>query len=295
MSKSQISLLQIAKELNGSNFKKFKFIVRGFLHKSNIKKLHNLFLEPKLIPVIKSQPDIYNKPFRSYLFCNIAIKDKFEHIQSHYNYISNSFSKESIEKIYSTFELNLIEFELENIGKLKVKLCYIASLGKEGEMTLLLDLNDEDLYSISFSFYEDDNNLEFIIYGIQSRSAVDPDTIKQVTKKMHGVRPRNYLFFILRQLCEVFSVNKISAIRSKFHVANCSHVRKTDKFQANYDQYWEEENGIKGYKFYTLPLIEKRKSMEDIASKKRSMYKKRYTMLDENKEVIKDVLKSLSN
>ncbi len=295
MSKSQISLLQIAKELNGSNFKKFKFILRGLLHRNDIKNLHHLFLNSKLKPVIESQPDIYNKPFRSYLFCNIAIKNKFEHIQSHYSYISNNFTANAIEKIYSTFELNLLEFELENIGKIKVKLCYIAALGKEGEMTLLLDLNDQDLYSISFSFYEKNNKLEFIIYGIQSRSAVNPDTIKQVTKKMHGVRPRNYLFFILRQICQVYNIDKISAIRSQFHVANCSHVSKTDKFQANYDQYWEEENGIAGDKFYTLPLIEKRKTMEEIASKKRSMYNKRYNMLDEHKETIQRVLKDLQN
>ncbi|MFA9374594.1 MAG: VirK/YbjX family protein [Poseidonibacter sp.] len=295
MSKSQISLLQIAKELNGSNFKKFKFILRGLLHKNDIKSLYHLFLNSNLEPVIKSQPDIYNKPFRAYLFCNNAIKNKFEHIQSHYSYISNNFTSNAIEKIYSTFELDLLEFELENIGKIKVKLCYIAALGKEGEMTLLLDLNNEDLYSISFSFYQKDNDLEFIIYGIQSRSSVNPDTIKQVTKKMHGVRPRNYLFFILRQICEVYNVNKISAIRSQFHVANCSHVSKTDKFQANYDQYWEEESGIAGDKFYTLPLVEKRKTMEEIASKKRSMYNKRYNMLDEHKEVMKKVLKSLQN
>lgn len=295
MSKAQTSLLRIAKELNGSNFKKFKFILRGFLYKNDIRNLYNLFLDPKLIPVIKSQPDIYNKPFRSYLFCNIAIKNKFEHIQSHYNYISKNFSANAIKMIYSTFESNLLEFELDDIGKIKVKLCYIASLGKEGEMTLLLDLNDKDLYSISFSFYENDNDLEFIIYGIQSRSAVDSNTIKQVTKKMHGVRPRNYLFFILRQICEVFNVNKINAIKSQFHVANCSHVNKTDKFQANYDQYWEEENGIKGNIFYTLPLIETRKTMEEIVSKKRSMYNKRYNMLDEHKEVMQKILKSLQN
>lgn len=295
MSKTQVGLLQIAKELNGSKFKKIKFILRGLLHQTDIKNLYYLFSNSNLKPVIKSQPDIYNKAFRSYLFCNIAIKNKFEHIQSHYNYISKNFTANAIEKIYSTFELNLLEFDLENIGKIKVKLCYIAALGKEGEMTLLIDLNDKDLYSISFSFYEKNNELEFIIYGIQSRSAVNPDTIKQVTKKMHGVRPRNYLFFILRQICEVYNVNKISAIRSQFHVANCSHVSKTDKFQANYDQYWEEENGIVGDKFYTLPLIEKRKTMEEIASKKRSMYNKRYNMLDEHKEIIKSVLKSLQN
>ena len=296
MSNPQITLRQIAQELNGSNLKKLKFMLRGLLFKKQLISLYKLFnLNQKLSAVITSQPDIYNKPFRSYLFCNIAIKNKFKYIQSHYDYLSKTFNEQAITNIYSTFNVNLLEFELENVGTMKVKLCYIPYLGKEGELTLLLDLNDEDLYSIAFSFHEENNKLSFIIYGIQSRSAIDADLIKQVTKKMHGVRPRNYLFFILRQICEVLEVDKIEAIRSQYHVANCSHVKKTGKFQANYDQYWEEENGIKGEKFYTLPLVETRKSMEEIASKKRSMYKKRYALLDEHKETIISELKNLLN
>lgn len=294
MKNDKITLSKIAKELNGSSFKKFKFIVRGFFFKKELISLYKLFQEEKLREVISAQSDIYNKPFRTYLFCNNKIKNKFAHIISHYSYLSNTFNSKAIESIYSSFDVNLKEFNIEDIGDLKVKLCYIPDLGKEGELTLLLSLNDEDLYSIAFSFYTEENKTEFIIYGIQSRSTVDANLIKQVTKKMHGIRPRNYLFFILRQICAVLNIDTIKAIRSNYHVANCSHVNKTGKFQANYDQYWQEENGdILDEKFYSLPLVEKRKSMEEIASKKRSMYKKRFALLDEHKEDISNSFKSL--
>lgn len=295
MNKEKITLRQIANELNGSKAKKLKFLLRAILHRKDIIDLYNLFEKDSLKSIIKSQPEIYNKPFRAYLFCNIKIKNKFKHLKSHYEYISRTFKPTAINDIYNTFDVSLLDFELENVGKIDVKLCYIAALGKEGELTLLISLNNDDLYSIAFSFDENNSDLQFVIYGIQSRSSIDPEVIKQVTKKMHGVRPRNFLFFILRQISEVLGVKTIKAIRSNYHVANCSHVKKTGKFQADYDQYWEEENGIKDEIFYTLPLKETRKTMEEIQSKKRSMYNKRYNMLDEQQIIIQNKVKKLLN
>lgn len=280
------TLKKISQQLNGSKFKKIKFLLRSILHKKEILALYNVFQKKELQIIIEKQPDIYNKLFRSYLYCNIPVKDKLYYIRSHYYYLSDTFKPEIIKNIYTTFDTKLLSFSLDEDNLIDVKLCYIPALGKEGELTLLISLNEKDLYSIAFSFHQEKQSLEFIIYGIQSRGIIDNNTIKFVTKKMHGVRPRNFLFFILRQICHVLNINTIKAIRSDYHVANCSHVQKTGKFKADYDQYWEEENGIKEEKFYILPLKENRKRIEDIPSKKRSMYKKRYAMLDEYKNTI---------
>ncbi len=289
MSTNKVSLISISKELNGSFSKKIKFIVRGLLYQNQLINLYNLFQNKELTPIIKVQPDIYNKPFREYLQCNYPTLDKFNFIQSHYKYISEKIKPNDIITLYSLPGLNLLNFELENVGTLDVNLCYIPDLGKEGEITLLLSLNKKDLYSIQFSF-NDTDNLKLIIGGIQSRSIVDNEEIKQVTKKMFGLRPRNFLIFIIRQICTTYNVQKIEAIQTNYHIANCSHVSKTDKFQANYDQYWEEELGTKENIFYDIPINESRKAIEDIASKKRSQYRKRYAMLDEFKEIIKQKL-----
>jgi uncharacterized protein VirK/YbjX len=293
MSKYKVSLISISNELNGSFSKRVKFILRGLFYQKQIKDLYELFQIPQLNPIIQLQPDIYNKPFREYLQCNYETNKKFESIQSHYNYISNSIQQNHIKTLYSLPGYNLLNFNLENVGNIDVNLCYIPDLGKEGEITLLLSLDNKDLYSIQFSF-DNTNDLRVIIGGIQSRSIVENEQIKQVTKKMFGLRPRNFLIFIIRQICSVFNVKELLAIKTNYHIANCSHVSKTDKFQANYDQYWEEELAIQGDIFYTLPIEESRKAIEDIASKKRSQYKKRYAMLDEYKDIIKQNLLDLT-
>lgn len=293
MSTNKITLFKLTKIIKGSYLKKIKFFLRAQTYKNNLFQLYKIISHDKLYFINKYLPDIYNKPFRAYMYCNIKTADKFKYLESHYNYVLNNFKKEAIKNIYITNNISLIEFDLEDIGKINIKLCYIGSLGKEGEMTLLLELDEKDLYSIAFSFFEEKNTKELIIAGIQSRSDVDTEIIKQLTKKMHGVRPRNYLFFVIRQICEILSIQSIKAIRTDFHVANCSHVNKTGKFMADYDLYWEEENGIKEEIFYTLSTIESRKSMEEIASKKRSMYNKRFNMLDEHKIILQSNFKKL--
>lgn len=289
----KVSLFYLIKTMKGSFIKKLKFFIRAQFQKNEIIELSEIFFNEEFSFINNQLPDIYNKPFRAYLYCNIKITDKFKYLKSHYNYILKNFNKKSLENIYLTNNTSLITFDIEDIGKINIKLCYIGSLGKEGEMTLLLELNEKELYSIAFSFFESLNTKEFIICGIQSRNDIDTELIKLITKKLHGVRPRNYLFFVIRQICNILSLDTIKAIRTDFHVANCSHVNKTGKFMADYNLYWEEENGIKGDIFYTLPIIESRKSMEEIASKKRSMYNKRFNMLDEHKIIIEENLKSL--
>lgn len=293
MSLQKVSLFYLTKIIKGSLMKKLKFFIRAQFQKNEVVELSKIFLNEEFYFINNQLADVYNKPFRTYMYCTIKIKDKFKYLKSHYNYILENFNKKSLENIYLTNNTSLITFDIEDIGKISVKLCYIGSLGKEGEMTLLLELNEKELYSIAFSFFESLNIKEFIICGIQSRNDIDTELIKLITKKLHGVRPRNYLFFVIRQICNELSLNTIKAIRTDFHVANCSHVNKTGKFMADYNLYWEEENGIKGEIFYTLPIIESRKSMEEIASKKRSMYNKRFNMLDEHKIIIEENLKLL--
>lgn len=293
MSTHQIGLINLIKMMEGSYLKKIKFLLKAQIYRKQIHELYEIISNEKLAFINKQLPDIYNKPFRAYMYCNITINDKFKYLKSHYNYILKTFKQESIKNIYLTQNISLIKFELEDNDKVDIKLCYIGALGKEGEMTLLLKLNDKDLYSIVFSFFEAQNIKQFIICGIQSRSDIDTDVIKQFTKKMHGIRPRNYMFFIIRQICETLSIQSIKAISTDFHVANCSHVNKTGKFMADYNLYWEEENGVKENIFYDISTVETRKSMEEIASKKRSMYNKRFNMLNEHKSTIHRNIKTL--
>ena len=156
-------------------------------------------------------------------------------------------------------------------------------------------LDNKEIYSIQFSFIEKSNLVEIYLCGIQSRNDVKNDELKELTKKMHGLRPRNFIIFVLRVIGLYFNISIIQAIKTNFHISNCSRVKKTGKFFANYNEYWEEEAGLENQKFYTLSTINRKKEMNEIPSKKRSLFKQRYQMLNQYEAEMKHNLSFLSD
>ncbi|MDD2784105.1 MAG: DUF535 family protein, partial [Sulfuricurvum sp.] len=110
-----------------------------------------------------------------------------------------------------------------------------------------------------------------------------------------GLRPRNFMIFILRIIAASLGIEKITAITTDNHISKCHRVafKRFDPFQADYNGYFEEEGGIRKGRFYILQSEQKRKSIDSIESKKRSLYKKRYTMMDNLSHIVHTKLKSM--
>ena len=286
-------LITISQYLETSFFKRLKFISRSIFFKQQINNLFDLLNQQDLDCLLSYHPEVLNKPFRSYQYCALSIGEKFKNIYSHYLFIKREFNPDAIQKIYAYSEITLLETMLtENL--LSLTLCYIGNLGKEGELTLMMLLDKKEIYSIQFSFVEINHQTEIYLGGIQSRNDVNSDELKKLTKEMHGLRPRNFIIFTLRVIGAYFNISTIQAIKTNFHISNCSRVKKTGRFFANYNEYWEEEAGIENQKFYTLSTINRKKEMNDIPSKKRSLFKQRYQMLDQYEIEMKQNLSFLA-
>ena len=288
-------IISIAITISNSTFKRIKFVLRTFWNVDEFKTLNSLLSRKNLVYVKNKQPDIYRKPYRAYMLCSMSTDEKYKYILSHYDYICKIMLLDAIKNIYTTKDgENILTFNSSKMGNFDINLCYIHTLGKEGELTLLLSQNKEDIYSIQLTFFQTvSNGLEVLIGGIQGRGDISSDFIKRLTKDLHGVRPRNLLFFILRRICKVLDIETIKAVQTNEHISSCSHVNKTGKFKADYNIYWEEEDGIKIDSWYILPTQEKRKTIDEIKSKKRSMYRKRYEMLDSFKDEVDENLLNL--
>lgn len=271
--------------------KRLKFALRAVQKRKDTEIIFNFFSQTHYSKIISHHPSLYNKIFRSYLYCGLPIEKKCIYLLSHYQYMMETFEKTWINTIYDGTSAELLNLPINN-ENIIVELCYIGSLGKEGEIALsLCDKNKNRLYSIAFSFLPIDGELHIFIGGMQGyRSTEALETLKSLTKSMHGLRPRNFLIFIMRAIGQILNAKKIKAVTTKYHVSQCSKTKETGQFCADYDLYWEEEGGIKEGATATLPLEENRKSFDQIKSNKRSMYTKRYAMLDEITESLKTKL-----
>ena len=99
---------------------------------------------------------------------------------------------------------------------------------------------------------------------------------------MSGCRPKNFIFIALQEFLKILNINKLYAVTNYGFYAN-NHIRLDRKLKVSYDEFWTECGGkpTDDKRFYELPLDQIRKTYEEIPTKKRAYYRKRYELLDE--------------
>ena len=113
------------------------------------------------------------------------------------------------------------------------------------------------------------------------------EMVKQLTKSCHGLRPAYLMVETMKSLTKILGYDKLLGIPQKYQ--NKSRFIQSKQYTVDYDAIFGESGGeLKDY--WELPL-EMDRNLDDIPSKKRSMYRKRYAMLDEITLIIKDILK----
>lgn len=154
---------------------------------------------------------------------------------------------------------------------------------REGLLVLNLFLGDLRIYSIAFSFARELDDRVVYVGAIQGSNHADITSgYRALTKALHGMRPRDFLVEMLRQVCRAAGVGRIYA------VANASRQHRNAYFggskndvSVDYDDIWIERSGVRhSSAFFVLSTQLAAKSLDEIPSKKRAMYRRRYDMLD---------------
>lgn len=103
------------------------------------------------------------------------------------------------------------------------------------------------------------------------------DMVKQLTKACHGLRPAYLMVETMKALTKILGYDKLLGIPQKYQ--NKSRFIQSKHYTVDYDAIFAESGGVlKDY--WELPLKSDR-NLDDVPSKKRSMYRKRYAMLDD--------------
>ena len=155
---------------------------------------------------------------------------------------------------------------------------------REGEVVLNLFLGDKRVLSIAFTLAREDGQLVAYVGALQGIHADNAlQMYREITHAMHHMRPRDFLVVALRQFCAAMGVARILAVSSDARQHNSpffgdSHKQKV---MLNYDEVWSDQGGTPlDNGFFEIPVAVKHRDMADIQSRKRSMYRKRYQMLD---------------
>ncbi|MDR7343824.1 uncharacterized protein VirK/YbjX [Pantoea alhagi] len=272
---------------------RLKFMLRSLAYPmttfSYMEKMSEL---PAMRQALLIQGLLPAKIHRPYLCSLFSVKQRAEALLAHYGTLQQ-LPHTLYQLFLSPLDHNLASLQGKNHEQFDI-VCSTGRYDREGEITLVLLYNAVTLASLSFSFIEQNGQRAILIGGLQGpRKTVNADMIREATKAGHGLFPKRILMETLFTLAARCQVKHIQAVGDDTHVFRSLRYRHSKKevFHASYSEFWLSLNGHalpKG--LYQLPLAMPRKPLEDIASKKRAEYRRRYEFMDTLEQQLADVV-----
>lgn len=152
----------------------------------------------------------------------------------------------------------------------------------EGELAINIFNGDQRLYSLAFTLGQRNSQRVAYAGGLQGMSGVDAlDIYRSLTHRMHGLRPRDLLVSAFRMLCLCLGVTRILAISDAKRVSSSAYFESSTQVFTSYDSAWIENGGVTADDgFFELGARLVPRATEDIPSRKRAQYRRRYAMVD---------------
>lgn len=249
------------------------------------KLLESLTKQPQLMQILNVQPGLPCRLHRPWLSTHMSPQQTIDALCYHYRLMLDKLPDNITSHYLSAHGALLTTIEGKDEQRYRIYLGADAMLDKEGEATLTFrDKNDTVLAELTFTLCQYNGVDTFFIGGLQGAKADVPHQLIQVaTKACHGLFPKRLVVDALLTLGEQLSVKHVRAVSNETHIYRSLRYRrkKRDKLHADYNSFWESLSAtVDAEGDYVLPLALPRKTMEEIASKKRAEYRRRYELLD---------------
>lgn len=263
-----------------------KFMLRSLATPlSTARLLSELAKHPHLMQMLQVQPGLPCRLHRPWLTVNMDRQRALASLSWHYQMMCRQLPATLTHGYLSKQGVTLLTLTGKDEQQFSVRLCADAFMDKEGEATLVFcDGQNTALAEMTFTLCQFEGKSTLFIGGLQGAKAHIPhELIQGATKACHGLFPKRLLVEAAMTLGAAFPVEQIVAVSNDTHIYRSWRYRKKKegKLLADYDSFWlsiggeKQDNGN-----FMLPLVMPRKPMEEIASKKRAEYRRRYALLD---------------
>ena len=272
------------------------FVSRCCLHRRKMHRISAFFGQNQLLSQVAERfPFVYEQPTRAFFYNKSTFEERISIIEEHMSFLQERLRDDVILDIYGGSRIPLWQMEID--GKmLELVLCMEPGQRKEGLLSLILFLGGQPLYQIVFWIAKSKRSGTSIFIGaMQGPNMSDAkDVIKLVTKRCHSYRTKNLILYVTQALARSLGLEHIYAVTNKGYYA-MNHIRRDRKLKTSYSDFWMEAGGwhTKDDRFDELPLTEVRKSMEEISTHKRAVYRRRFALLDEIDTTIEENVKKL--
>lgn len=240
---------------------------------------------PQWIEIFKQTPYRFNALLAKYCDNRFTRQQRAEAIIEHFSCAEQKMSKTQWQNVIA--QKSLLLAPLTDEFSLYLNINQIDPF--EGFFSInIQNQQGQSFYDASFSFLKGNQLLIASVQGPNNENA--QEQVKYLTKALHGIRPMYLLIAVFKLLSLIWKVNLVGIphqAQAKYRWNDSSYLL------FNYDTFWQENGGQLVNQYWKIPLEIERKSLETIPSKKRSMYRKRYEMLDQMEHHMRTVLQAV--
>ena len=272
------------------------FRVRAALHKRKLMELGMFFDSDEVLQdIAETYPFVYEQPTRAFFYCKSNLDSRIRLMREHMTFLKDHLRPEVCRGLYNHQSYMLWEDCPEGEQSLQCELSFDPGQRKEGLLSVMLYFGDACLYQMIFWIARDKSGEYSLYIGAMQGPNMEGarDIVKKVTKRCHAYRTKNLILYLTQAFARGLGMKHIYAVTNQGYYA-MNHVRVDRKLKTDFSEFWLEAGGYKTEDecFYELPLTESRKTMEEVPTRKRAVYRRRFAMLDEvSKQVAENVRK----
>ncbi len=268
-----------------------KYCLRGLAQARLTSAWFSVLQTPQLSGLSRADPHIRSKLQRAYLHRALSANRRLAALKAHYGFVARHLSEQMRREIFEPGGFHLASLPLGGAGTLDLRLVYRHCCTKEGDLSILLQERHTAarIYCLTFSIAADRESCrQFFIGGLQGFSEVHANgRVVQMTRAMHGLRPKALVLFTFQQLATAWGCSEIRAVSNNMHIYR--HYQRRRDFAAQYDAFWEESGGrLAADGFFDLPVMPTPRPWSEIKANKRLMYRRRLVLLEEVGRQIRD-------
>lgn len=231
-------------------------------------------------------PRLIHKIYRPYLSSRLNCQQRLGVLATHYRFVLQHGLGAAVSSA-ARAPLVLARFAGKSGAMYSIELRAISAMEREGELVLQLRCdNGSDtalVYSLAFSFLADGRHGQTRAIGIGCVQGPQGDDglelIREATRELHGMRPKNLMVRLVRQLGFEYGCQQLLLVGNANRAVQQS-VRK-GLVLADYNALWLELGASAradgDYQLACEALLPP--AMDEIASKKRSEARKRHELL----------------
>lgn len=263
-----------------------KFLLRSlaFPHSTAL-HMRQLADIPAMREALVLQPMLPGKVHRPYLHLGLSATQRARTIGQHYRFMQQLTAGVLRQALLSPHSTELVSFYGKDDQPFRVTVACNGRCEREGEVVMLLSSGEVTLAVLTFAITEQRSQPVLVIGCVQGAHRDTPhEAIRLATKACYGLFPKRLLLEVAFLLARELGISTLQG------VSDCSHTwrslryrfKKKEAFVASYDEFWQSLDASRlSRQLWQLPAELAHKAMEEIPSKKRAEYRRRYQLLDD--------------